>query len=91
MMMLTAPDVAATAAFYVDHLGFRVAARTAEEVIVEGHGMQIVLSVGPGGRHVDAPSPDQAAVEIPSTMPRIEALWDLDRTRDHSALGPMLE
>lgn len=88
MVMLTAPDVAAAAAFYVEHLGFRPAG---EEGMVEGYGMQIVLGEGPGGTHERAPEPAQAALEIPATMARIEALWDHDRARDPSAVGPMLD
>ena len=42
-------DVAASRDFYVEHLGFRVASRAADEMVVEGYGMQIVFSPGPGG------------------------------------------
>jgi catechol 2,3-dioxygenase-like lactoylglutathione lyase family enzyme len=55
MVMLTAPDVRAAAAFYVEHLGFRSAAVDTNEAIVEGYGMQIVFSPGPGGTHELAP------------------------------------
>jgi catechol 2,3-dioxygenase-like lactoylglutathione lyase family enzyme len=91
MVMLTAPDVVAAARFYADHLAFRITSSSDDEVIVEGYGMQIVLTPGPGGKHVEAPSPAQAAIEIPATMQRIEGVWDRDRQRDATVLGPMLD
>ena len=82
MVMLTAPRLREAAAFYVDHLGFRATALSEREAVVEAYGMQVVLSIGPGGGHTSAPAPERAAVEIPSTMARIEALWERDRALD---------
>jgi len=91
LVMLTAPDVREVAAFYVEHLGFHSTSLTDHEAVVEGYGMQVILSPGEGGRHTSPPAPERAAVEIPSSMPRIEALWDRDRARDPDALGPLLD
>lgn len=91
MVMLTAPDIEAAARFYVEHLAFRQSSLGPDEAIVEGYGMQVVFSHGPGGKHTSPPSPDRVAIEIPATMPRIEALWDRDRARDPDTLGPMLD
>jgi catechol 2,3-dioxygenase-like lactoylglutathione lyase family enzyme len=91
MVMLTAPELREAAAFYVEHLGFRATAVTETEAVVEGYGMQLVFSPGPGGAHSSAPAPERAAIEIPSTMPRIEALWERDRARDPDVLGPLLD
>lgn len=91
MVMLTAPDVRAAAEFYVEHLGFRLAATQPTEAIVEGYGMQLVFSPGPGGSHASAPEPALAVLELPTTMPRIEALWDRDRALDAGVVGPMLD
>lgn len=91
MVMLTAPDVRLTADFYVEHLGFRLAQADDEEVIVDAYGMQLVFSQGPGGAHTSAPEPGQAVLEIPSSMQRIEALWDRDRAGDPMVIGPMLD
>lgn len=91
MVMLTAPGLREAAAFYVDHLGFRATALSEREAVVEAYGMQVVLSIGPGGGHSSAPAPERAAIEIPSTMARIEALWERDRALDPDVLGPLLD
>ena len=91
MVMMTAPDPAATGAFYVEHLGFRVAEQHDDEVIVEGYGMQIVFTRGEGGGHAQSPDPADAAIEIPATMARVETIWDRDRERDPGVIGPMLD
>ncbi len=91
MVMLTAPDPSVAAEFYVEHLAFRLTISTVEEVIVEGYGMQIVLTPGPGAGHSLAPPLERVAIEIPSTMQRIELIWDRDRARDALVVGPMLD
>ena len=62
MVMLTAPGLREAAAFYVDHLGFRATALSEREAVVEAYGMQVVLSIGPGGGHSSAPAPERAAI-----------------------------
>jgi catechol 2,3-dioxygenase-like lactoylglutathione lyase family enzyme len=89
--MLTAPDVKDASSFYVEHLGFRMTEINNDEAVVEGYGMHLVFTEGPRGRHTEAPDPREASIEIPSTMQRIEALWDRDRALDPTVLGPMLD
>lgn len=91
MVMLTAPDVRTAARFYVDLLGFRDVSSGETEAIVEGFGMQVVPSPGPGGPHARAPSPEQAAFEVPASMARIESVWEHDCARDPGVLGPILD
>ncbi len=90
MVMLTAPDPAAAARFYVEQLGFRIATDSPEESIVEGLGMQVVLTRGARGRFDRPPGPD-SAIEIPCTMQRIEAVWESDQARFRDLAGPMLD
>lgn len=90
MLMLSAPDPAAAAAFYIDYLGFQRAPSGVDEAIVEGYGMQVVLSLGEGGGHAAPPAATQA-FEVPATMERIEALWEADRSRFGPVEGPVLD
>lgn len=90
MLMLSAPDPEAAAAFYIDYLGFRPAQSGVDEAIVEGYGMQVVLSLGEGGGHTSPPAAAQA-FEVPGTMERIETLWEVDRARFGPVQGPVLD
>ena len=92
MVMLTAPEPRKAAAFYVEHLGFRMLdAEDDEESTVEGFGMHVVIERGAGGAHTSPPARERVVAEIPSTTARIDAVWDRDREQHPDVAGPMLE
>lgn len=91
MVLLRAPDPPATARFYTTHLGYRPVTEDADEVILDGYGMQIVISRGQGDGLTEPPSREEAAVEVTVDMRRMEAVWDEDRKKNPRVLGPVLD
>lgn len=79
MVMLSAPDPRVAGAFYVDVLGCGWGDATDEECVLEGYGMQIVVSLGPAGEHTSPPAREHADVEMMVPMERMEAAWARDR------------
>lgn len=91
MVLLQAPDPREAARFYTGHLGYRAVTEDAEEVILDGYGMQIVLSRGQGDGLTEPPAREQAAVEVTVDMRRMESVWEADRDRNPGIQGPVLD
>lgn len=91
MVMLAAPDVEAAGRFYSEKLGYRVVSAEPDEVVLDGYGMQVVLSRGPGDGLSSAPPRDRASVELTVDMKRMEQVWEADRRRDPTVKGPVLD
>jgi len=91
MVLLQAPDPREAARFYTSQLGYRPISEEPGEVVLDGYGMQIVLSRGQGDGLTEPPSRDEAAVEVTVDMRRMEQVWEADRERDPTVLGPVLD
>lgn len=89
--MLAAPRPRAAARFYVDLLGYRTVTEDDGEVVLDGYGMQLVLSAGPGDELGRPPPREEAAVELTVDMARMETVWEADRARDPGIPGPVLD
>lgn len=90
MVMLTAPDPKVAGEFYAQTLGCAWGDATEEECLLEGHGLQIVVSRGPAGEHQTPPSRENADIEIMVPMPCMEAAWTRDRGLGHAG-APVLD
>lgn len=88
--MLEAPDCALASTYYCEVLGFRQIQLTDEELVVEGYGMQVVVSRGEGDQLLAAPDRSDAALEINVPMLRMEQVWERDRGDRPGVAGPVL-
>lgn len=91
MVLLQAPDPRETASFYSSQLGYRPVHEDPEEVVLDGYGMQIVISRGQGDGLTEPPPREQAAVEVTVDMRRMESVWEADRQRNPKVAGPVLD
>ncbi|MDH5492814.1 MAG: hypothetical protein OEY14_12750, partial [Myxococcales bacterium] len=90
MVMLTAPVPETSGLFYAEVLACEWVERSPREVILDGHGLQIVISSGAGGGHLDPPPPDGVNLELMVPMSCIQAAWERDRRMGREA-GPVLQ
>lgn len=91
MVLLQAPDPRAAAQFYASQLGYRTVTEDPVEVVLDGYGMQIVISQGQGDGLTEPPAREQAAVEVTVDMRRMESVWEADRARNPRVQGPVLD